>query len=514
MLEPMIPDEDQKAIIDSIVSNNSGGFLLASDPGTGKTLVCSEAIKGRGARTVLVIGPLQTRGIPLEEDSTDAEGWNGTIDRQRVGLPFRQIDSTVPGKKALADLQWKVPGVYFVGQELFVRMGWHKVQQFKRDGTPMTKFNEKKGHYEEVFKKERTTVWDIDVDMIIFDEVHRASNGASMTHKTLMGSGVKGKLAPRGFKIGASGTYEGNTFEGAWAVTRWLWPHIIDASVYVWRSRWAATEYDHFAVRNERVVGEKNPGAFVASLPGYARTEANFNIEVRELTLEVELSPEQRRVYDEYEAQMVAWIKDNPSVVKYPVTKRIRQRQVTLGMPTLTWNEDKQEFDVGFEDDCESVKIDKMFAEVLPKGKFFDGETALIYTDSQQFARVMTARINAVYGEGSAREWSGKISRKQRNADKADFLKGEYKYFVAVIAAVGTGTDLLQKVCRNMLYVSSSDSRIDNKQSRDRSERRGQFSSFIRVCHILAKDTVDSGQLSKQMKEALAANLRQKMRRK
>lgn len=508
-LEPLIPRPEQREAIDTLLSNPSEAALLGAGMGTGKTLIATQYCKEVGAQTVLIAGPLQTMGAPIQEGDERHKGWWGTFQRQQVPLNFRQIDSTLAGKKALADLQWGVPGVYFVGQELFARWGWRTEDKIVK-GKPVQKWNAKKGVWETEQIKVRTTIWDFKVDVFIFDEIHRAANSSSATFKTLMGMGPKRKLRvhPKTF-LGLSGTYEGNSFDGAWAVTRALWGDFIDANKYLWRSKWAETVYDHFAVRNERVVGEKNPGAFVSHLPCYIHIEAEFDIQVDDRTFLVTLPPLQRKVYDDLDKRMVAWIRDNPMVVKFPITKRIRQRQTTLGLPNLV-DLGNGDYEVNFDLDCESVKIDhpKDGVFAILEG-FFESEPALIYTDSQQFAEVLTYRLNKKYGEGSAREWSGQVKRKVRDDDLQDFMDGKYKYFVAVIKASGTGTDGLQHGARNMLYVSSDDSRIDNDQSFSRLYRDG-LTGLLRVARILAKDTIDVGQRSKAVEEALAANKRKK----
>jgi len=520
MLEPFQLDPIQRAAVDEMLADTSGGVLLAADTGTGKTLLALTYVEESKAKQVLVVAPLQTLGKNYGELAEYSEGWKGTHQQQQISIPFYQIDSTVSGKKALAALQWGAPGVYFVGHEMFCRMGWEKVQQFNRDKTPKKKFNQKTKVWEDVYKKVRTDVWDVTVDIIIFDEVHRAQSLDSVTFKTLRGGGLnggKGNPKARMKRIGASGTFEGNGFGGAHPVTLWIWPTKIDASAAVWRSKWAETKYSPFKTGNIEVIGERDPGAFVSSLPCYIHIKADFDIEVIPETFFVDLYPEQRRVYDELEAKMVAWIEDNPMVVKFPITKRIRQRQATLGMPEVEYIEKEDgeiDIKVSFDLDCLSAKIDDpengLFAVL--EG-FFEGEEALIYTDSQQFADVLTYRINKRYGGEVARSWHGKIPRKKRNEDKADFLNGRYKYMVAVIKAVGTGTDGLQRVAHNMLYVSSDDSMVEGKQSKARTIRRGQASKIVRVAWIIARGTIDEPQFVTLIDREIQANRRAKVRK-
>jgi len=485
-MEPLTPTEEQEQQIAYMLRPESQGAALnASGMGVGKTLVATEFTKRAGSKTVLIIAPLQTE-----------DGWRKTFARQQSPLEFRVIDSTKKGKSNLAAYQWGQPGAYYVGQELFDRWSWerqplldrNKKQRTTPEGKPM-------------FRKVLSKTWTLFTpDVAVFDEIHRAQNVESSTHKALMNLNA-------GFKVGLSGTPFGNGFDGAYAVTKWLWPHLAEKNIYDWRAKYAETVYDRFAVRNQRTVGEKNPGEFTGSLPCYFRAELDLDLEVHREKFYVELSSEQRRVYDELDAKMVAWIQDHPMVTKITPARRIRQRQATLGMPMLTPIQKPSgevDYAVSFHKDCESTKIDKMFGEVLDG--YFDSEPALILTDSQQFAEVLVHRLNERYGGQMAREWSGKVKRSVRNQDKLDFLDGQYKYVVGVITALGTGADEFQKVCRNTLFFSEQDSRIDNEQSIGRTERTGQFSSFVRFAWILARDTWDVGIQSAQMQAAIKMN--------
>lgn len=480
--------EDQREAVDAMLSPKSeGACLLASDPGTGKTLVGVTYAMEAGAETVLIVAPLQT-----------IDGWENHFRDQGCELPFRQISSDKDGKNALDDWMWLIPGVYFVGQEYFERLGWMKQPLFNRDKTP--RLDKKTG--KQLTRKVKTGVWDPIPDVIIFDEVHRAQSHDSWTFKTLMNADAK-------YKIGASGTPTGNSFDGAYAVTKWLWPHRAEKNIYDWRHVWAETKYDPFAVRNEKTVGERNPGAFFNQLPCYVRIEADVvtsegvKVELERHECIVKLPAAQRKVYDDLDSKMVAWIKDNPLVVEIPVVKRTRQRQVTLGMPSISEDLINDKTLVTFDLECESVKIDKLMSIVDTE---IQDETALLFTDSRIFSEVLVHRLNKRYGEGSARKWTGGMTMKRKRELKADFMAGKFQFLVCVISAVGTGTDGLQEVCRNMVYLSSSDSRIDNEQSIARAMRNGQQSEVVRVWWILAENTIDTGQISKQMADAIAMN--------
>lgn len=447
-MEALTPTAQQATAIGRIVNEQSRATLNGSTMGAGKTLIAVESAKGLNAETILVIAPLGTR-----------VGWKVTFERQGVTLPFKWINSTKAGKQALADWEWQLPGVYFVGVEYFARLGWEG--------------------------KARTRVWAKVPDMVMFDEVHRAQNRTSKTFKTL-------KQLNAGYKMAMSGTPTGNKFDGAWAVTKWLWPNIVPNSYWEWVDTWCAVQYDHFAPNNKKVVGEKKPGAFFNSLPCYVRIESELDVQLEEYVSYVELSAEQRKAYDQLEKNMITWVAGNPLVVEFPISLRARLRQATLGMFSVD-----PEGEVTFADDCKSSKIDAML-DILHNE--WDDEPALILTDSRKFADVVVHRL----GE-RASAWHGNVSQAEREDRKKAFIDGDLDYLVAVTSAIAEGVDGLQHGTRNVLWLSRSDNRLLNEQAMARIMRQGQKQT-VRSVEIVAVDTYDSGVLSSQVQNAIEMN--------
>jgi len=450
-LEKLLPTPDQQSAIQRIVTEPTRAALNASTMGSGKTLKAVEVSKAIDAKVILLIAPLNTR-----------LGWQVTYQRQGVDLPFKWINSTKAGQQAKDDWAWQQPGIYFVGVELFVRLGW--------DG------------------RARTDMWTKVPDLVLFDEVHRGQNRKSKTHKTL--KQVKG-----GFKLAMSGTPTGNSFSGAWAVTKWLWPSEVDNSYWAWVDKWCATEYDHFAPNGKKITGERRPGAFFNSLPCYVRIESEVEAELQEEQVYIELTREQRKAYNELEEKMITWLGERPLVVEFPISLRARLRQATLGLFSIDDDDN-----VVFDNDCKSQKIDVMF-DVLEDD--FKNETALILTDSRKFADVVVSRLTR---DGkTAMPWHGNISDAKRQETKEAFVSGSCQYVVAVIAAIAEGVDGLQHATRNVLWLNRSDNRILNEQVAKRVHRRGQERT-VRSVELVAIDTYDSGVLSSQIKKAIDMN--------
>lgn len=447
-MEALTPTPLQADAIKRIVNEKTRAALNASTMGAGKTMTAVEVAKELNAETVLLIAPLGTR-----------LGWQVTFERQGVTLPFKWINSTNGGKQALSDWEWQLPGVYFVGVEYFARLGW--------DG------------------KARSSVWSQVPDLVLFDEVHRTQNRNSKTYKTL-------KQVKAGFKLSMSGTPTGNKFDGAWAVAKWLWPDRVNNSFHGWAGAWCEFEYNHFAPGGRQITGEKRPGAFFNSLPCYVRIESELDVDIVQDVKYVELSSKQRKAYNDLEKSMITWVEGNPLVVEFPITLRARLRQATLGMFSVD-----ADGAVSFADDCESSKIDAML-EVLADD--FDGEPALILTDSRKFADVVVSRLNC-----RAAAWHGEVSQAQREERKAKFIAGDIDYLVAVTSAIAEGVDGLQHATRNILWLSRSDNRLLNEQALARVHRQGQTRQ-VRSVEIVAVNTYDSGVLSDQLVKAVEMN--------
>lgn len=439
-LEPLVLEPRQLKAVERIISEPTKAALNASLMGTGKTLISVEAGIRLGAKTVLVIAPLNTYW-----------GWYDTIARQTdYAQQLHKIDSSKAGKAVFEDLMAEKEGWYFIGRELFRTKDFGKLAP----------------------------------DLVLVDECHFAQNRNSKSHKSLMK--LNGK-----FKISMSGTPYGNKFEGFWAVTRWLWPKKIPKSFWAWVADWCDTGYSPFSFSD--IVGEKNAGKFVQWLPCYIRLEPNHNLKVVEETRFVDLVPAQRKIYNQFEKDLVVWLKDNPMVAEVPIAARIRLRQITLAVPSV---EDGM---VTFEEDAVSTKY-KALAEIIEDNP---EDSMLILTDSQKYAKIVTQRLNKT--KQVAFEWSGTANQKQREDAKQLFLAKKLKCIVAVIPAIAEGVDGLQDVCSTIVWLSHSDSNLMNQQVVDRIRRRGQ-KDIVKIYDIVARDTYDEGQLSSLLETQLSMN--------
>jgi hypothetical protein len=397
----LVPDDEQKTNIALMASEPTKAALMAGDTGVGKTLMSVEVAKEIGARVVLIIAPPNT-----------LSGWRDTAEGQGLDLPFTTIDAK--NLDAFTRLRKRQPGIYFVSRQFFALSG--------TDGPTEKRVKGKVVPVEKPRKKRWSWGW-IKPDLTIYDEVQAVSNRYSQGFTCL-------KEIKTGYRLAASATPQGNKFEGIWSVCRWLWPKDINpktGQLYVdnaksrWIAEWCATESTIFTFSGFKVIGERVPGAFVNSLPCFVRMEA-VRTPVEPRKCYVDLTPSQRRIYDEMSRNMLAWLDDHPLVADISIVQRGRLRQITLGEPTLIDTGEVDEdgmpvMQVDFDNECASAKIDALHKII---NKFHPGEPMLILTDSAKFARVVTHRLGPL-----AREWSGRVNAKTREQIKAEFGKGD-----------------------------------------------------------------------------------------
>lgn len=464
----LTPHDYQEEALELMLAEPTRACLLASDMGRGKTLMAVEFALRIKAELVLVVGVKDTWGQFNERFLAQSGG--------TVGV--KNINSTASGKRAEADLLWGIPGVYFIGAQLLTRKDWANEKKI-RDG-------------KEVSVGRRLKTFDnLELDLVIADEVHLYGAPTSRGRKTLMG------LNPK-YRVAMSGTFYGNKFQNAWAPTAWLWPDIVDQNFYSWKARWCleeavltrrGTELKKTLKSGEQVVikelkGEIPPeGRYVASLPLYIRHEDDMELPEPRI-VEVDLLPEQRRMYSELEDNLLTWIKGHPFAVEFPSTLAGRLRTASLGSFSL----DPETDEITFDEDMVSSKLDALLAEIERAG----GERQVIGTHSKRYAREVARRMQ---GAGlRAVVWTGDTSTKKRSDIKQMWLDGDIDFIVTVMKSFSTGLDWAKDGCNRMTVLSRPvGDGVTFDQWIKRVFRPGGDREKFEWTEIIARDTYDTG---------------------
>lgn len=486
MTDRITPQPAQAADLDII---EAAGYraLVNIEPGGGKTALSAWAIERSGSKVTLVIAPKQTHITAWAEDV-----------KRAIGREVRVIGNDRKATKiALADFELGVPGIYLATPQFFTK----------------------------------TDVSNWSGDMLIVDEHHLLNSAKTKGQRKLTGYTPKEQeeALTRRFPmcLALSGTSWRNSFSRAWATMRLLWwwrdghGDIAYDNYYAWQGQRMDYEEVYTNQRDQfgkpkkvkQFLNEKVPGTLISEAPcvitHFRRHECcefhptGFLPHEKPNVTEhiVDLTPAQKRAIRELEDHYMTWLEDQPLTVELTLTQKQRIRQLTLGVPTLTFDEDDK-VNVDFDVDCESPFYEEVLSilEELP-----EEEPVTVFLESQRFARVLTEKLNR---DGiPAFEYSG-ATVKTREADKAQF-GSKFRVAVVSLAAGGTGMSGLHYVCKTEIWVETSVDDVNNVQGEARVDRMGGRGQVDR--HFIHDSMGRSqGKMSEQLekREALARTLR------
>lgn len=475
----LIPTSEQQSWIDEFVSTSEPGGILGLGTGTGKSLVGAEIIRGRSAKRVLIIAPNSTfdgwanhvewqMGVKLLRCGNTAFRYTRVPDpNDRLNLQTVKISSG-EAKANLLACQSGESGVYFVGREFFASQCFTKAKSGK---------------------KVRINAWDkkAPFDLVLFDENQQAATPGNAQERAW-------KYLKADLKIPSSADWFGSRVENMYYVARDLWGDEWVKSEFgdfdKWVEDWMEKQYNHFSYRKYDVVGEQWPGAFASALPLYVTAPPSFAPPKPEPRI-VDLSTEERRIYDQFNKNLAAMIDNNLIVAENQLTLRIRLRELSLAAFDIVDLDDGKQT-IEFKPGAKSSKLEEV-KRILSD---YHDDKFVIFTHSAKWARWAANELRL------ADSWTGALNDRERKEVKDKFLSGDTRILIATPEAAGVGIDGLQRVCRNVIFVSYSDQPLMNDQAIARIARTGQERS-VNVWEIIARDTYDQGQISNLLQAAI-----------
>ena len=322
---------------------------------------------------------------------------------------------------------------------------------------------------------------------VIADEVHAISNRNSKTKQNLMKIKAYAKL-------GLSGTPCGDKPWQLWSILNWL-----DKNRYgsYWRfvNNYVEEEYEYRASSRYRVFKtpknldllHRSIGSFYVRhlkqdkcCPHHPSGVMEWLPDKVYETLTVELSSQQRKIYNEMRDNMVAWLdaqEETPLIAPIVVAQLTRLSQMALATPVI---KDDGSIDLTLP----SSKYDLLKALVTE----YDNKQFLVFTSSKKMANLVADNFNKCGITTVA--LSGDTKEQQRHAVVKDFQQKKYRVIIGVIEAAAEGIDGLQDVCDVAVFLDRSWRTIKNKQAEDRLHRGGQKNK-VTIIDIHAEETVD-----------------------
>ena len=326
---------------------------------------------------------------------------------------------------------------------------------------------------------------------IIADEVHRASNREAQQTVSL-------KKIPRKHVLGLSGTAAGDKPDGLWSVNNLLYPTYYTS---YWRFR------KHYMVEElqpqgySKIVGLKNMESLHAEMaPWYVRhlkkqqccphhpdgvmpwlPDKSYDY------IYVDLSPKQRKIYDQMHKHFVAWVGEHegsPLVASVVIAQLTRLSQISLATPDF--------------DDEGKVILSEPSAKMDAVKELIDDHGDKVFTvfsASRQGCYLFEQKLKK---KGiSVAAWTGNTKEADKVAIRNAYRRGDIQVFIGSIAAIGEGVDFLQEQCDTGIFLDRHWSSWKNEQAEDRLHRDGQDSNKVQIIDVMARNTLDFGRHTK-----------------
>jgi SNF2 family DNA or RNA helicase len=436
--------EFQQQDIEKIERQKAGA--IGSEMGTGKTheaIALDEAWWKKGAPPTLVVAPINTFPSWLEKYSMQSPKSDVVvIDRKNRG-------------KFVDDIRKRRGDVFIVHHEALRLM---------------------------------PELAGLNFNTIIADEVHREANRKAQQTRAL-------KKLHANYKLAMSGTMSGDKPQNLWSILNWLYPTF-------YRSYWNFVK--HYLVTEttypqgyQKIVGVKNTDSLKQEMdPWFVRhlkkeqccthhpegvmswlPDKTYDI------MWVDLSPTQKRFYEQMRKNMVAWVnehEDSPLVASVVVAQLTRLSQMALATPSIDETTGKVTLTVP------SSKIDAVKEKILDSGE----KQFAVFTASKQAAYLAAQEFERA--DISTRVLSGDTKQTERDAMVQRFVDKDYQVFVGVIQAAGEGIDGLQHATDTAFFLDRSWSTIRNQQAEDRLHRGGTKDT-VQIIDVMARGTLDWG---------------------
>lgn len=356
--------------------------------------------------------------------------------------------------------------------------------------------------------------------LVICDEAHRLSNQSTKQTIAVKGLTTRHKLA-------MSGTMTGDTPDKLWSVYNWLWPTVY-SSYWHFRGTYCRQEMvlnETTGTYYKKIVGVKNiahlnrqrdpwrvrhlkreqcctnhPSGIMDWLP-----DKTYDV------IKVDLSPTQRKFYNQMRDKMIAWIGEHetePLAAQVVIAQLTRLSQMALATPEFydayrwtpfldhygnkivnPYTEMVEKYRERY--DAITLKMPSSKIEAVKEYvKDHSHEPLVVFSSSKKVCYLLDNELKKA--KITSEVLSGDTPQNQRNGMVKRFNNNEFQVFTGVIEAAAEGIDGLQQTADTMLFLDRSWRTIKNKQAEERLDRPGQKNS-THVIDVIARDTIDAG---------------------
>lgn len=331
---------------------------------------------------------------------------------------------------------------------------------------------------------------------IIADEAHRAKNRKAQQTRSL-------KRLRTGFRTALTGTPVMNKPPDIWSILNWLYRD-------QWRSYWRFYErYVHYEIKYphgyHEMKGPKNVEELRSIIEPYftRRTKKEVLPDLPDkyyTRIVVDLTPKQRKAYDQMKKEMIAWLETQDGTKPLPapvvIAQLIRLQQFSLAYADIVYSTTASVEEGAPQGSSggsviltePSSKLDALFQIIEDN----PDESLVIFSQFKQAISLVEARLDRG-GIGYVRI-TGDDSTAARRRAVDDFQSGSASIFVGTIGAGSEGITLTRS--STVIFLDRDWTPARNAQAEDRLHRIGQKSA-VQVIDIMSRNTVDQYRFAK-----------------
>jgi SNF2 family DNA or RNA helicase len=311
---------------------------------------------------------------------------------------------------------------------------------------------------------------------IIADEVHRAKDRKSQQTRAL--KAIQNTI----YKTGMSGTPVVNRPDELWSTLNWLYPKKYGS---YWKFCGKYVEYEIIYAKGrtfKKVKGPQNEDQLLKEIEPFYVRHLKKNV-LKDLPpkyytrIKVDLTAQQRRVYNTMRDDMIAWIgSQEDDILPAPVViaQLIRLQQFAVAYAELSEGRVKLSEP--------SSKLDAVM-EIIDE----TDQQVVVFSQFKQAISLLGDRLSGKSVPYVA--LTGDTPQAGRAELVARFQRGDARVFAGTIGAGGVGITL--HAASTVIFIDRHWSPALNIQAEDRLHRIGQKNA-VQVIDISAKNTVDA----------------------
>ncbi len=340
---------------------------------------------------------------------------------------------------------------------------------------------------------------------VIADEVHRAKSRKAQQTRAL-------KYIRTQFRTGLSGTPVTNKPYDLWSILNWMYPKAYSS---FWRFY---NEYCDFEIQYphgyHKFNGPKNEDKLLEEIRPFYRRHLKLQAccdnhpegvqpdlpDKYYTDVWVDLSPKQRRAYDQMAKEMIAWLEDQdetkPLVAPVVIAQLVRLQQFSVAYASITYTSPRIDTNgqelagptstVQLTDP--SSKLDALLQIIEDN----EGEQIVVFSQFRGLIDLAAERLRRA--KISFVTITGDVPANQRPANIDRFQSGDATIFLGTIGAGGEGITLT--AASTVIFLDRDWSPAKNAQAEDRLHRIGQTNA-VQVIDIMSRNTIDIGRRAK-----------------